>query len=92
MFSVTLLLASLLSSPAQTDAALLGNNSQQGWMLHVASVCTPCCMLLRVVGSCCVKFEIGQTFSFVQNGCNKSLLLKFPIVSAFPPFSSTMII
>ena len=66
MFSVTLLLASLLSSPVQTDATLLANNSQQCWMLHVASVCTPCGMLLRVVGSCCVKLEIGQTFSFVQ--------------------------
>ena len=21
-------------------------------MLHIASVCTPCCMLLRVVGNC----------------------------------------
>ena len=28
----------------QTEATLLTNNS----MLHVASVCTPCCMLLRV--------------------------------------------
>ena len=37
------------------------------WMLHVASVCTYCCMLLRVVGrSCCAKFETGQTFSHVQ--------------------------
>ena len=29
-------------------------------------VCTPCCMSLRVVGSCCTKFETGQTFSYVQ--------------------------
>ena len=29
-------------------------------------VCTPCCMLLRVVGSCCAKFETSQTFSYVQ--------------------------
>ena len=35
-------------------------------MLHVESVCTPCCTLLRVVGSCCAKFETGQTFSYVQ--------------------------
>ena len=35
-------------SPAQTDAILLANNSQHFWMLHVASVCTPCCMLLGV--------------------------------------------
>ena len=33
----------------QTDATLLANNSQQCWKLHVASVCTPCYMLLRVV-------------------------------------------
>ena len=33
----------------QTDAILLTNNSQHCWMLHVASVCTPCCMLLDVV-------------------------------------------
>ena len=30
-------------------------------MLHVASVCTPCCMLLDAVGSCCAKLETGQT-------------------------------
>ena len=39
----------ILSSPMQTDATLLANNSQHCWMLHVASVCTPCCMLLDVV-------------------------------------------
>ena len=26
--------------------------TQQCWMLHVASVCAPCCMLLRVVTFC----------------------------------------
>ena len=36
-------------SPVQTDATLLANNSQHCWMLHVASVCTPFCMLLDVV-------------------------------------------
>ena len=30
-------------------------------MLHVASVCPPCCMLLRFVWSCCAGFETGQT-------------------------------
>ena len=50
----------------QTDATSLANNSQFCWMLHVASVCTPCCMLLDVVASCCAKFETGQTFSYVQ--------------------------
>ena len=50
----------------QTDAnmKLLANNSQHCWMLHVASVYTPCCMLLRVVGSCCAKFETGQSSIF----------------------------
>ena len=46
----------------QTDATLLANNSQHCWMLHVPSVCTPCCMLLDVVACCCAKFETGQTF------------------------------
>ena len=32
----------------------------QCWMLHVVFVCTPCCMLLRVVGGCCVTFRTGQ--------------------------------
>ena len=31
-------------------------------MLQVASVCTPCFMLLDVVACCCAKFETGQTF------------------------------
>ena len=29
-------------------------------------VCTPCCMLLRVVGKCCAKFKTGQTLNHVQ--------------------------
>ena len=33
----------------QTDATLLTNHSQHCWMLHVASICTPCCTLLCVV-------------------------------------------
>ena len=33
----------------QTHATLLTNNSQHYWMLHVLSVCTFCCMLLRKV-------------------------------------------
>ena len=41
----------------QNDATLLANNSQHCWMLHVASVCTPCCMLFRVVGSCYTRLR-----------------------------------
>ena len=50
----------------QTHATLLANNSQHCCMLHIASVCTPCYMLLDVVARCCAKFETGQTFSPVQ--------------------------
>ena len=32
------------------------------WILHVASICTPCYILLSFVGSCWAKFENGQTF------------------------------
>ena len=46
----------------QTDTTLLTNNSQHCWMSRVASVCTPCCMLLDVVAYCCAKFETSKTF------------------------------
>ena len=36
----------------QTDATLLANKSQHCWAQHVASVCTACWHLLRVVGTC----------------------------------------
>ena len=36
------------------------------WMLHLGSIFTLCCMLLRVVGSCCAKFETGKTLSPAQ--------------------------
>ena len=49
-------------SPVQTDATLLANNPQHCWMLHVASVSTPRCMLLDVVACRCAKFDTGQTF------------------------------
>ena len=52
----------LIECAVQTDATLLANNFQHCWMLHVASVCTPCCMLLDVVAFCCAKFETRQTF------------------------------
>ena len=38
------------------------NIAQYCWMLLVLSVCTPCCMLLHVVGSCYAKFETSRTF------------------------------
>ena len=41
---------------------MLVNNSQFCWMLHVTPVCTPCCMMLLFGGSCCGKFETGESF------------------------------
>ena len=55
-------------SCVQTDATFLANNSQHCWMLHVGSVCTPCCILLNVVVFCYAKFETCQTFSTLQTG------------------------
>ena len=37
--------------------------TQHCWMSHVKSGCTPCCMLMQVVGSCCAKVETGQNLS-----------------------------
>ena len=51
-----------LFAPSKRTQPLLAYNSQHCWMLHVASVCTSCCMLLDVVACCCAKFETDQTF------------------------------
>ena len=74
----------------QTDATLLANNSQHCWMLHVASVCTPCRMLLDVVACCCAKFETGQTFqpttaniSFVPWSPKRSASMLDPFAQLF---------
>ena len=45
--------AAVVLGPVQTATTLL-------------DVWTPCCMLFCVVGSCCTKFETGQTFSYLQ--------------------------
>ena len=55
-------------SYVETGVTLLVNKSQHCWMLHVGSVCTPCCILLDVVACCCAKFKTCQTFSTVQTG------------------------
>ena len=80
----------ILLSLVQTDATLLANNSQHCWMLHVASVCTPCCMLLDVVACCCAKFETGQTFQpttpnipFVPWSPKRSTTMLDPLVQLF---------
>ena len=38
-------------------------NSQHCWMLHVESICIPCCMMLDVVACCCAKFKPVKLFS-----------------------------
>ena len=53
----------------QTDATLLANNFQHCWMLHVASVCTPCCMLLDVVACCCATFLLFRDRRSVAQQC-----------------------
>ena len=52
----------LLKWVAKAKKLSLSKRTQHCWMLHVASVCTPCCMLLDVVARCCAKFETGQIF------------------------------
>ena len=54
---------------------MLASNFQHCWMLHFVSFCTSCCMLLRVVGSCCAKFETGQTFSYVQTDATTPVII-----------------
>ena len=34
--------------------------TQHCWVLHFASVCTPCCMLLRVTASVCTPLQHGR--------------------------------
>ena len=59
-------------------------------MLHVASVCTRCCMLLDVVACYCAKFETGQTFqpttpniSFVPWSPKRSATMLDPFAQLF---------
>ena len=77
-------------SPVQTDITLLANNSQHCWMLHVASVCTPCYMLLDVVACSGAKFETSQTFqpttpniSFIPRSLKRSTTMLDPFAQLF---------
>ena len=45
-------------SPVQTDATCwLTTPKIVGSYMYVAHVCTLCCMLFRVVGSCCIRLH-----------------------------------
>ena len=62
-------------SPMQTGSTLLANNPKLCWILRVAPVCTPCCMLLGVVGCCWEllrKVWNRSNFSLRANGRNNS--------------------
>ena len=48
--------------------------SQHCWAQHVASVFTPCCVLLRLIGSCWMKFGTGQTSE--PTSANISIVLR----------------
>ena len=65
LFSNSLLYIFRMLKP-RASGHMLADNSQHCWMLHLALVFTSFCMLLRVAGSCCAKFETVQTFSYVQ--------------------------
>ena len=75
-------------SPMQTDATLLANNSQHCWISHVASVCTP--TLFYVVGSCCTKFETGQTFIDVQTDATTPNMLDQQCWEFVRPFARSL--
>ena len=45
-------------SPVKKDATMLINNSQHCWMLHVASLCKTCCVLLGVFAQSLKPFKL----------------------------------
>ena len=53
------------------------------WMLHVLSVCTPCCMFLRVVGSCCAKFETSKFLATIMPNGQKNFQRYWPLPYSF---------
>ena len=94
----------VVASPKPNSPTLRGSNeedwggrtkapciwTQHCWMLHVASVCTPCCMLLDVAACCCAKFETGQSFqpttpniSFVPWTSKRSATMLDPFAQLF---------
>ena len=53
-------------SPVQTDTTLLGFYTLRPFAHASVCACVRLYTLLHVVGSCCAKFQTGQTFSHVQ--------------------------
>ena len=55
--------------PHRNGRNMLASNSQRCWMLHVASVCTPCGMLLRVVAQSLKPVKRLATFKGTVQQC-----------------------
>ena len=53
-------------SPMQTGSTLLANNPKLCWMLRVVPVCTPCCLLLRVVAQSLKPIKLFATCKRTQ--------------------------
>ena len=47
-------------------AILFANSSQHCWVLHVASICTPCCMLLGIVVQSLKPVKLLATCKWMQ--------------------------
>ena len=60
-------------SPKQIDATLLAKNSKHCWMFHVASVCSPCSMLLCVVEPCLKPVKCLAKCKRTWQSINKSI-------------------
>ena len=75
------------SGCVQTDATLLTNISHYCWLLHVASVCTPCCMLLDVVAQSLKPVKLWQpttpNISFVPWSPKRSSTTLDPFAQLF---------
>ena len=57
-----------------------------------ASVCTPCCMLFRIVGSCYAKFETGQTLEPTTPNVSyirwSPMCMRYNVGSVYPALSN----
>ena len=62
--------------------------TQQCWISHVESVCIP--TRTHVVGSCCTKFETGQTFIDVQTDATTPNMLGQQCWECVRPFARSL--
>ena len=72
----------------RTQQILVANNSQHCWMLLVASVCTPCYMLLRVNGRWCTSLKLVKLLATCKLTHQLSTLLDQQSWELLRPFAS----